>query len=149
MLKSEGNMKQFLILVLLSFTFFFQQCESNTGFDTRLYSKSIVNTMDNYQFPSGTYYTYNFSSLSEKLDCDYEIKRLEDENVIVKQAWYRSPLNGCSPPGSGWTTRTMYRAVFLVLLENPNDSISDDKYSILTSAPNIGCGYEVTMYKLK
>lgn len=144
-------MKQYLILILilLSFTLFFQHCESNTGFDTRLYSKSTVNTMDNYQFPSGTYFKYNFSSLSESLDCENEIDRLEAENVGVKQAWYRGPLNGCSPPGSGWTTHTMYGAAFLVLLENPNDSISDEKYSILTYAPNIGCGYEVTTYKLK
>ncbi len=142
-------MKKYLILIILSFIFFLQHCESNPEFYSSSYSKSTVNTMDNYQFPTGTYFKYNFSSLSETIDCENEIERLKEESVVVKQAWYRSPLYGCSPPGSGWTTNTMYGAVFLVLLENPNDSISDEKYSTLTYAPNIGCGYEVTTYKLK
>ena len=149
MLKLEVNMKKYLTLILLSFSFFLQHCESNSEFYSNSYSKSTINTMDNYQFPTGTYYKYNFSSLNETIDCENEIERLKEESVVVKQAWYRNPLNGCSPPGSGWTTNTMYGAVFLVLLENPNDSISDIKYSNLTYAPNISCGYKVTTYKLK
>lgn len=142
-------MKKYYLIISILCSFLYQSCESITETNLGSYSKNTIDTMENYQFPSGTYYTYNFSSLDETVSSEKEIEKFLEKNIIVSQTWYRSPLNGCSPPGAGWTTRTMYRATFLVLLKNPNDEISNEKYSKLTNEPNISCGYYVINYKLK
>jgi hypothetical protein len=142
-------MKKYYLVVILLFVFIFQSCESSTEVNLSSYSKSTIDTMDDYQFPNGTYYIYNFSTSSETVKPEEEIEKLLENNIIVNQVWYRNPLNGCSPPGAGWTTRTIYRATFLVLLKNPDDEISNEKYSKLSEAPYIGCGYYVINFKLK
>jgi hypothetical protein len=141
-------MKIYYLVIILLFLFIFQSCESSTGISLDSYSKSTIDTMDDYQFSNGTYYTYKFSSLSETVNAEAEIEKLLAKNIIVNQVWYRGPLNGCRPPGAGHTTRTMYKATFLVLLRNPYGEISDEKYSKLTKEPNISCGYYVLNYKL-
>ncbi len=140
-------MKNYFFAIFVLLAFLFQSCKSSTEINLSSYSKSTIDVMNNYNFPSGTYYKYNFSSYNENIDAENELEKFLKENIIIEQAWYRSPLNGCSPPGAGWTTRAMYPATFLVLLRNSDDEISDEKYSKLTNNPNISCGYDVINYR--
>jgi hypothetical protein len=84
--------KYYLILMTLS-SLIFQSCESSTEVNLDSYSKSTIDTMGDYQFPNGTYYKYNFSSLDETIKPEEEIEKLLKNNIIVNQVWYRSPLN--------------------------------------------------------
>lgn len=129
--------------------FGFQSCESSTDANLATYTKDTIDAMDNYEFPEGTYYKYDFSSLSETIEPVKEIDKFIEKGITLKQAWYRSPKNGCSPPGSDWVTTAMYSAVFIILLKNPDDEISDENYSKLIYEPSISCGYNVVTYMLK
>jgi hypothetical protein len=112
------------------------------------YSEEYIESMSNYQFPEGMYYYYDFSSLYETINVQSELERLRKNFVFVYEAWYRGPRNGCSPPGSNWTTTTMYKARLVVYMPIKNDKILDENYKIQTSPSKIPCGYNVYHYFL-
>ena len=142
-------MKKYSLIVVLFLMFTFQFCESTTDTIPYSYSKTVIDDINDYQFPEGNYYSYKFSSYNENMEPVEEIERLRNKNIIVDQVWYRSPQNGCTPPGSTLTTRTMYSAVLLMKLQNSNDQLIDEKYSKVNYKPSISCGYNVDSYKLK
>jgi len=137
---------KFLIFCLLFFVF--SSCEPiNYKIDLSSYKTETLESLTNYQFPEGYYYTYNFSSLEDVIDPSAEIERLISENIIVNHAWYRVHRNGC---GNGsWTTHTMYRSVFLICVPKENQNILNENYNNLTAYSPIPCGRDVLHFELK
>jgi len=123
-------------------------CESINTIDITDYEKNTLETLEDYQFPQGAYYTYAFSSLDEVIDPSEEINRLISKDIIVNHAWYRIHRNGCDV-GSGGTTHTMYKSVFLVCIYSDNQRILNENYNSLSSSSKIPCARNVLHYELK
>ena len=123
-------------------------CESVNTIDIDDYDKNTLNTLEDYQFPQGAYYTYSFSSLDEVINPSEEINRLLSKNILVNHAWYRVHRNGCDV-GSGGNTNTMYKSVFLVCLYSDNQRILNENYNRLSSYSKIPCARNVLHYELK
>jgi hypothetical protein len=123
-------------------------CESVNTIDINDYEKNNLNTLEEYRFQQGAYYTYEFSSLYETIDPAEEINRLISKNIIVNHVWYRVHRNGC-PVGSGGNTNTMYKSVFLVCMYSDNQRILNENYNHLSSSSKIPCAHNVQHYELK
>lgn len=123
-------------------------CESINTIDINDYNKSTIETIEDYQFPQGAYYTYVFSSVDETIDPAEEINRLISKDIIVNHAWFRIHRNGCDV-GTGGKTATMYKSVFLVCMYSDNQRILNENYNRLSSSSKIPCAHNVLHYELK
>jgi hypothetical protein len=144
-------MKYPIISLIFLSLLFLSGCNDSIT-DTPEYKIIKENHTSGYAFPDeGFYYKYDNSSYDEHIASVLDTLILfYDSGIKVKNAWFRSYLIGCSPPGASWFTMTIYPETFILQVNQEDSLLNKHKFSkINISQYSIGCGYNVKRYKLK
>ena len=124
-------------------------CEVNSGKNGPEYLMTREDHSHGYAFPAGHYYAHAVTAFDDQAEPLATFRSLAAKGIIVKEAWYRPYLTGCSPPGSGRTTTAIHSNVFIVRLDEPDDGILNHDFRALESPKPIVCGYAVWHYALE
>ena len=142
-------MKKYLVFILMILLLMIcASCEGNFGKSDSTYFLTKEDHSRGYTYPVGHYYVYAVATYDEQVQPITVFHSLEADNIIVKEGWYRPYLTGCSAPGSGRTTTSIYSNVLIVRLDEAKDSILKHKFRVLGSPQPIACGYDVSHYML-
>lgn len=139
-------------IFLLSFLFLASlSCQDNLNNSSDDYTLVTEDHSNNqYQFPAGIYYEYVLDDAdSYSFDELVVLNNLRNNDIYLKDAWFKHYSSSCTPPGSHISYQVIVRAEFLVRLDNLDLRLEGYGFT-QTSSPNISaCAYYVKHYTFK
>ena len=98
---------------------------------------------------SGFYFTYQFSQDHKSIaNVESMLSDLYSRGFDILIAWYRQETNGCNPPGSTFTTTTIYRPQFFILVGKSDPGLARFRFREIATVPKF-CPYSITEYTIQ
>jgi hypothetical protein len=135
-----------LNFLLILVTMISVSCKGNSRNNAPVFFMTQEDHSRGYAYPKGHYYMYTVTAVDDPVDPQATFRSLTADGIVVREAWHRPFLTGCSPPGSGRTTTAIRSNVLIVRLDEPDDGIIKHNFKVLESPKPIACGYVVWHY---
>lgn len=139
-------MNKIPFLVFLIISLFLSNCYYNNDRTINNSSKTVTNikfvktVFEEPYEQIGYYYSYNFKSLTDKIDNVKEyLNDLANKGFKIKAAWY---FGG----GSCGNTDTYVRPQFIIQLDKNDFGLIDYNFSSLSEKPKLACDKSNTKY---
>lgn len=138
-----------LISLIFALIISFSACSS-----TQKASEKQINMVtenhesEDYLFPEGIYYSYQFEAGRPAYDFDVEalVEKLAKSGIPVKNLWYKGASSSCTPPGSSMSMSVVVDAVLIIQTAEVNEKVGEMGFRRTTAASMGNCAYRVSRY---